>query len=62
LNYAGTSSAREWSRLGTINYQNLSSRSRIDWTKSGATEVRDEHRAQHPQVQVSFCQWGTGEW
>ena len=58
MNYAGTSSAREWSRLET-NYENLSSqlsqslRSRIDWTKSGAIKVRDEHRARHPQVQIS---------
>jgi len=28
-----------------------SMRSRIDWTKSGATTVGDEHRARHPQVQ-----------
>jgi len=27
-------------------------RSRIDWTKGGATKVRDEHHARHPQVQV----------
>ena len=57
LNYAETSSAREWSRLGT-NYGNLSShlsqsmRSRTDWTKSGATKVRDKHHARHPQVQI----------
>jgi len=65
LNYAGTSSAREWSRLET-NYENLplqlsqSLRSRIDWTKSGAIKVRDEHRARHPQVQISTSANVTG--
>jgi len=35
-------------------------RSSIDCTKSGATKVRDEHLALHPQVQVQVQTEHTG--